>query len=326
MVVILGLIQLSAQIGHSIGATDCLITAEKSLSVFLKRNGLRFKPIGPEVDYHGKRSAYILPAKEGFSVMMGYRAKIQTALHRARPTVPRTPHQVLAQSESFDLAGFRFTVADEDTVWDHLSHLWREDDGGVPDSQDPFAIALGAFDTAESPAGTIRMTLNSPYGLPLLALADRVHRPVLEGSRKVAELSVLSLSKHYMAWWDSFRAGGCDPAPGSRRRLLLLLLGLLRMVYRVSKHLRVTTWLVLLDTATTRTLNAHGVMAVPIGPVCDSQGRAPHKIRLKEVEPALLNPALVKKLCSALIARNSCQTRPLQDILRDLSDTIPAVR
>ncbi len=75
---LLGLIRAIYHKGMSEGITEVLAVMDRRLHALLRRNGVRFRPIGPEIDCHGLRTPYALSIDE-----------LEQGCYRYRPDVYR---------------------------------------------------------------------------------------------------------------------------------------------------------------------------------------------------------------------------------------------
>jgi N-acyl amino acid synthase of PEP-CTERM/exosortase system len=329
-VIVLGLIQLMGQVAHSMGATHLLMTAEKPLQLFLKRHGLLFQSIGSETNYHGKRAPYAMKVADALPVLMNFRNKLLADLHEGEGGSSPSRHRTLAEGESFLLGGLEFAVASDQETIDKIHILRRQlvpaefaadvlrgaSDSRETDRYDSSAVPIAALDGEEA-VGAARLILNSPLGLPALQAARPALRHPLEGSRKVAEISRLVLAPAYGravggAWAGLFappfsktgEGRSVVPSRRDRRRAAILLIGLMRMIYRVSKRLRVTGWLVMANEESAEAFAKRGIMAHSLGPASDAAGRAPRLLRLHEIEGKLLDFGNVRALASDMVGRS----------------------
>ncbi|MBK8576338.1 MAG: PEP-CTERM/exosortase system-associated acyltransferase [Elusimicrobia bacterium] len=209
ILIFLGLSYAMIETGHSLSATYHLMTAERSLFVLLKRNGMRFAPIGPEVDYHGRRTPYAGDNEEMFRSVQSMQKRVLSFLsERAPATPPALQERALSEGESFRLGGYTFEIAATEEKVNQVFQLryrsYAEDfqlidpillpERRERDLYDPWSLHAVAFDGGNQMVGTVRLVLNSSLGLPCLEAADADEKNRLASSKKVAELSRLALA------------------------------------------------------------------------------------------------------------------------------------
>ncbi|MBL0059231.1 MAG: PEP-CTERM/exosortase system-associated acyltransferase [Elusimicrobia bacterium] len=315
ILIFLGLSYAVIDSAHRQGATHHLMTAERSLHVLLKRNGIHFDPIGPEVDYHGRRTPYAGVNEEMFKSVQSIRSKVFTFLsQRSGKVSPASQERALAEKESFRLGGFRFGVASEDERLDQVFQLrhrsYAEDFALIPsdsfpdkrerDVYDPWSLHAVAMDSGDRLVGTARLVLNTSLGIQSLESADPQERLRLSSTKKVAELSRLALAKPYgQAFADvlsvvlSIPLGPCSAGsmgPSDRRRAAVITLGLFRLLYRISKTIRLSGWCLLADDKMIDLLSRHQIHPELLGPENKTLGnRRPILLRFSDLETHLTN-------------------------------------
>jgi hypothetical protein len=215
----------------------------------------------------------------------------------------------LAAAEAFHLSGFDFFVATEGAVLDQVIQLsrkvvpWSPEVRNVKagrnpfeDIYDPWSIHMAATTHDGQVVGSFRLTLNSPIGLPSLEAARPEEQGRLGASKKVAELSRLALAQPFAGAfvdvWSTllsfpFPQPPEAPTQRTRKQAAMVTLGLFRLLYRISKSLRLTGWLSMLRPDTAEVLTHHGFVLRPIGPPADAGGRAPHLFGFREYEKSL---------------------------------------
>jgi N-acyl amino acid synthase of PEP-CTERM/exosortase system len=313
ILIFLGLSYAVIDAAHRQGATYHLMTAERSLHVLLKRNGIHFNPIGPEVDYHGRRTPYAGVNEEMFKSVQSIRSKVFTFLSQRSGTASLAiQERALAERENFRLGGFRFGVASEDEKLDQVFELrhrsYTEDFTLIPadsfpdkrerDVYDPWSLHAVAMDSDDRLVGTARLVLNTSLGLPSLESADPEERLRLSSTKKVAELSRLALAKPYgHAFADVLSfvlslplrpSSRLETGPMDRRRAAVITLGLFRMLYRISKTLRLSGWCILADAKMIDLLSRRQIRPELLGPENKNLGnRRPILLRFSDLETHL---------------------------------------
>ncbi|MBL0058503.1 MAG: GNAT family N-acetyltransferase [Elusimicrobia bacterium] len=245
---------------------------------------------------------------------------------------PALQERALVEGLSFRLGGFHFTVATTEDLLEKVYGLRYQSyvkdyrfapeadfpDGRHTDRYDPGSIHAVALDSEGNAVGTVRLVLNSPLGFQCLGAASEEHQVKLASSKKVAELSRLALANPYAgAFADVWSALLSMPVPlpvppgkpsaprRDRRRGAVILLGLFRMLYRVSKRLRLTGWCFMCNPATAAVYVRHGVPMNQLGPVVDRVGnRASHLARFHEIEHHLLNFDRIRAVALDLMVRD----------------------
>jgi N-acyl amino acid synthase of PEP-CTERM/exosortase system len=166
------------------------------------------------------------------------------------------------------------------------------------DEYDAFSVHIGAIDRNGELAGTARVVMSGPLGLPLfryctLFTADaELYRP-----GQVVEVSRLSVSRSYKRRTGDDGYGCREPldrsALADRRRLDgQVLLTLLKGVYHVSRHLGATHWLAATEKSLLRILTRYGFPSRRIGPESDYFGLvAPSAMDLQEFERVIASRA-----------------------------------
>ena len=274
ILIFLGLSYAMIETAQKHGATYHLMTAERSLYILLKRNGMRFVPIGPEVDYHGLRTSYAQVNDDLFQSVQSLKKKVHTFLsERASPSPPALHERALTAGEGFRLGGMVFEMASTEErveqvyklryrAYVHDFHLMdpaRFPDEKERDPYDPWSLHAVALDTNNQMLGTARLVLNSAMGLQCLDHADEEKRNQLSSTRKVAELSRLALAAPYgqassnvlsLLLSMPIHVTGTPWKPTEHRRGAVILLGLIRMLYRISKKLRLSGWCMLANRET----------------------------------------------------------------------------
>lgn len=318
VLIFLGLSHATIASAKARGASWHLMAAERSLWVMLKRNGMRFEPIGPEVDYHGRRTPYAGDNEEMFRSTQAVQERVVGLLARAADAVPvGVREESLAEGETFRLGGTTFGVAVTPAVVGRVYRLrhrvYVEDfelmppavDGLDRDPFDGWSLHVTANDADGRLVGTVRLVLNSPLGLPCLEKARPEERNRLLSSKKVAELSRLALVAPYgvafadvLAYLLSMPLVPRGPFvlnPGDRRRAAVITLGLFRMLYRMSKKLRLSGWVTLAHGETIALLSRHGIHPEILGPEDVSKDhRQPVLLRLADLEGPLTDFARIR--------------------------------
>lgn len=313
VLIFLGLSHATIASARALGASWHLMAAERSLWVLLKRNGMRFEPIGPEVEYHGRRTPYAGPNEEMFQSTQAVQTRVVSMLARESGAIPvGVQEKDLAEAGTFRLGGLSFNVASDpgsvDRVFVLRHQAYAEDFKLIPataqadardrDAHDAWSVHVAAEDPGGRLVGTVRLVLNSPLGLPCLEKAGAEERNRLLSSKKVAELSRLALASPYgHAFADVLSyllsvplipSGAVRPGPGDRRRGAVITLGLFRMLYRISKKLRLSGWVLLAHGETIALLERQGLRPALLGPVDETKDhRRPILLRLGDLEAHL---------------------------------------
>lgn len=231
----------------------------------------------------------------------------------------------------FRLGGFQFTAATTEQTMDNVFRLrfqsYVQDFHMAPaadfpdqkhlDPYDVHALHALAQDEKGRPVGTVRMVLNSPSGFQCLDAAAPEHRAKLGGSKKIVEISRLALAQPFAGAygdvWSALLSVPLPPVPApavpytprDRRRGAVILLGLFRMVYRMSQRLRITGWCFLAYPAVAAVYTRHGAPMHALGPVAPSLGqRAPHLVRFQEMERYLFDFPRIRAVAEDLKIQN----------------------
>lgn len=216
----------------------------------------------------------------------------------------------------FRLGGFQFSAAVTDRMIDDVFRLrfqsYIKDYRMAPaadfpdqkhaDPYDAHALHALAQDEKGNAVGTVRMVLNSPAGFQCLDAAAPEHRAKLGGSKKIVEISRLALAQPFAGAygdvWSALLSVPLPPMPApvepytprDRRRGAVILLGLFRMVYRLSQRLRITGWCFMAHPSVAAVYTRHGAPMHALGPVVASLGqRAAHLVRFQEMERYLFD-------------------------------------
>lgn len=341
LVVVLGLISVIYETAAANDIDHLVMASERSLWLLLKRFGLPWLPIGPETDYHGRRAPYALIMAKAKEPVGQFRQKIMAALLK-QPTAPPPAVQErdLVQGLDFRLGGFQFTAATSNELLDKVYRLRYKsyvqdikvaDPTLFPgqrhvDPQDSWSIHALALDNEDNAVGTLRLVLNSQIGFQTLEAASPEQRAKLAASRKLAELSRLALADPYARAsadiWSALMSIPIPPfalslterplAPGDRRRGAILLLGLFRLLYRISKRLRLSAWCFMGHPDAAAIYAKHGVSLHQIGPmVTEPAGsRAAHLVHFHEIEKHLLNFNQIRAVSQELISTRPKPTAP----------------
>ncbi len=339
LVVVLGLISVIYETAAANGIDHLIMASERSLWLLLKRFGLPWLPIGPETDYHGRRAPYALIMAKAKEPVGQFRQKIMAALMK-QPTAPPPAVQErdLVKGLDFRLGGFQFTAATSGELLDKVYRLRYKsyvqdikvaDPTLFPgerhvDPQDAWAIHGLALDKENNAVGTLRLVLNSQIGFQTLEAASPEQQKKLAASRKIAELSRLALADPYarasVDIWSALMSIQIPPfsattkelplAPGDRRKGAILLLGLFRLLYRISKRLRLSAWCFMGDPDAVAVYAKHGVVMHEIGPVINEPvgARAAHLVNFHEIEKHLLNFGKIKMVGQELIPQATTPT------------------
>lgn len=334
LVVVLGLINVIYGTAVANGIDHLVMASEKPLWLLLRRFGLPWKPIGPETDYHGRRAPYTLAIADAAKPVGQFRKKLMDALLKQPPTAPpAVQERELVNGLEFRLGGFQFAAATTSELLDQVYRLRyrayvRDIKVADPtlfpgekhtDPQDSWSIHAVALDPTGAAVGTIRLVLNSQVGFQTLEAASEDQRIKLVSSRKIAELSRLALGDPYARAsadiWSAlmsipiptFSASAEERplAPGDRRKGAILLLGLFRLLYRISKRLRLSAWCFMGHPEAATVYTKHGVPMHQIGPLVKEPvgTRAAHMVNFHEIEKHLLNFGQIKAVSQELMSQ-----------------------
>ncbi len=94
--VVLGLFKIMYHVSKRIDLKDWYMMAEKRLWYLLKRYHIRFKPVGPEMDYHGVRIPYLGHIADIETHMMRVSANLADSFQEGLGTASPTPQTVEA--------------------------------------------------------------------------------------------------------------------------------------------------------------------------------------------------------------------------------------
>ncbi|MBK7207987.1 MAG: hypothetical protein IPH91_06885 [Elusimicrobia bacterium] len=307
--VFLGLLHLAAQVAQTLGASHLVIAAEPGLSPLLGPTDIPWKPMGPE----GKATArpFVVRGTDAWPILLSLRGRALSRMPDKPDASARRPEFDRAAEEQFHLGGFDFTVAREDPVrrqifelrrrivpWAPQTRLLQPGRGPLMDAYDPWSVHAAATDNTGRVVGSFRLILNSPLGLPALEAARPEELQRLEKSRKIAELSGLCLAQPYASAfadvWSALlsypvAAPGDTPTSHQRHQGAILILGLFRLLYRISKSIRLTGWVVFLRSDAAEALTRNGYKLRAMGSPTDAAGRAPFFLQFIESEHSLFS-------------------------------------
>lgn len=163
--------------------------------------------------------------------------------------------------------------------------------GGLEkDEYDEYSLHFLAIDDDQNAAGTARLILPSELGFP----AEKHCRFSVDVSRiprnAIAEISRLAISRMYrrrvldgLYGESELYTGG--KVLGDRRRCNVILLGLLKLLYRESKWRGITHWYAVMEEGLAGLLGHYGFHFVQIGERVDYHGiRAPYLARIADIE------------------------------------------
>jgi len=303
----LGLLHLAAQVTQALGATHLIALPTPHIDALIARTDIPWAPLGPEGDGAGR--AFAARATDAWLILFSLRGRALSRWPETFPPAEAMAETALAAAEGFHLAGFDFTVATAPeqlreiyelrrriAPWAHQVRLRKPGGGPLADPYDPWSIHAAATDRAGRVVGSFRLTLNSPIGLASLEAARPDEQRRLEKSKKVAELSGLTLAQPYAGAfvdvWSALLsyplpAAGDAPTSHQRHQGAVLILGLFRLLYRISKTLRLTGWLTLLRADAAEVLTQNGFTLRSLGAPVDPAGRSPHFLAFSESEKSL---------------------------------------
>jgi N-acyl amino acid synthase of PEP-CTERM/exosortase system len=190
------------------------------------------------------------------------------------------------------------------------------------DAYDSHAICLAALDEAGDVIGTVRLILHSPQGFPIEHAVPTLHFPGDKPAPQcMGEISRLAVSAAYRRRIEdglygvesylrpSAGAGlaGCGVrrVPYERRKRPVIVLGLYRLLYQVSKRLGLTHWYMITEKKLWSLLRKYHILFHQIGQPVDYHGmRIPYLGTIAEMEahmqrtnPAFLQSFLVGAAC-----------------------------
>lgn len=162
-------------------------------------------------------------------------------------------------------------------------------DGLETDAYEAHAIHLAALDDADAVIGTVRLILHSPQGFPIEHAVPNLRfigaRPA---PQHLAEISRLAISPTYrrriedgLYGVESYlrqSEGGVLPDVGpprpqdERRKRPVIVLGLYRLLYQVSKRLGITHWYMVTEKKLWYILNKYHFLFHQIGEPVDYHG------------------------------------------------------
>jgi N-acyl amino acid synthase of PEP-CTERM/exosortase system len=147
------------------------------------------------------------------------------------------------------------------------------------DRFDEHSVHVGAVDGDGLLAGTARLVRNGVLGLPLLHRCTVYpHEQALLDSVLVVEVSRLSASR------SCRRRGSVQTASSDADVFLAVLTAL----YRASKRIGATHWLMAIERSLHRIIRRYGLPVRQIGPECDYFGPVtPHVIDLAELDAVI---------------------------------------
>lgn len=216
VIVMLGLIHEMFSVMQQIQTSDFYFMTERRLWVLLKRNGLALHQVSPEINYHGQRACYVGRLKEVGPTMAGYRRSLTQSLAQTAP--PDNPFHLpgLLAGENFEMASIRFETVRENILLNDVKDFFRD---------------FGSRENSGS--------LTGPGAFQVAAL-DR--------SGEVIGAAILQLDPQRASKKEGWVRRFVVPAsasPGAfrhRRKALLTAFGLIRLLYWISKDLRLTRW------------------------------------------------------------------------------------
>ena len=212
-------------------------------------------------------------------------------------------------------SGFKFVIADTDELKQATYRLRyqvyvreygfekpEDHPGGLEmDEYEAHSIHLAALDNADQVVGTIRMVLSSEKGFPIEHAAKLEYVGEKPPPERTAEISRLAVSKAYrrrreddMFGVESYLTesdGGILPdgsEPSSereRRKRPMIVLGLCRLMYHMSKRLGISHWYMITEKKLWFALKRYGFVFHQIGKPVEYHGtRIPYLAAVEEVE------------------------------------------
>lgn len=307
--VFLGLLHFAAQAAQTLGATHLVVGDEPGLSPLREETDIPWKPLGPE-GAAGARP-FIARSTDAWPILLSLRGRALSRTPDRTAAAEPLPEITQAAEERFHLAGFDFTVATEESVrrqiyelrrrivpWAPQTRLLQPGRGPLMDVHDPGSVHGAATDKTGRVVGSFRLILNSPSGLPALEAARPEERQRLEKSRKIAELSGLCLAQPYASAfadvWSALlsypvAAPRDTPTSHQRHQGAVLILGLFRLLYRISKSLRLSGWVMLMRADAAAALTRNGYTLRALGSPVDGAGRSPYFLQFIESEHSLFS-------------------------------------
>jgi N-acyl amino acid synthase of PEP-CTERM/exosortase system len=232
VIVMLGLIHEMFSVMQQIQTSDFYFMTERRLWVLLKRNGLALHQVSPEINYHGQRACYVGHLKEVGPTMAGYRRALTQSL--AETVQPDDPFHLpsLLAGENFEMGAIRFVSVEDNILFNDVKDFYR-------------SFGFGEESGALRKLGTFH-----------IAAVDR--------SGSVIGVASLLLDPHRASkkegWVKRFivPASTAPTAFRNKRKAVLTGFGLIRLLYWISKDLRLSRWKVALPSSLTDVLTAWG--------------------------------------------------------------------
>lgn len=174
------------------------------------------------------------------------------------------------------------------------------------DEWDPFSIHMAALDPDDRVIGTIRLVINSARGLPTLQAAQPFFQDKNPASRRIAEISRLAVARSFRRRVEDGLYGMesyLKPKDGAyvfhnapeetpsqeRRKKFVVVLGLFRIMYHVSKRMDLTDWYMMSEKRLWYMLKRYNIVFHEIGPEMDYHGkRVPYVGHVSEIEIHML--------------------------------------
>lgn len=214
----------------------------------------------------------------------------------------------------------------------------EEHPGGLEmDAYEPHSVTLAALDETDMVIGTVRLILHSPQGFPIEHAVPNLgflgDRPA---PHAIAEISRLAISSAYrrriedgLYGVESYlrqSEGGVladvgPPRPqDERRKRPVIVLGLYRLLYQVSKRLGITHWYMLTEKKLWYLLCKYHFQFHQIGEPVDYHGlRIPYLGRIADMETHMrqTHPEFLQSFLAGLEA----EYHPFMDMVSDHGGT-----
>ncbi len=276
VIVLLGLIHQMFAVMQQVQISEFYIMTERRLWVLLKRQGIRFHQVSPEINYHGQRACYLARVKEVAEPILGFRRALAQALVQTATDIPPFQLASLLAGESFDIAGIRFQTVASDNVLEKVlafdRTFWAGDKGV---STGVGALHLAAIDRTNAIVGSALLILDPNRTSKKVGAFQSLHVSTLDSS-------------------TSFR---------ERRRALIVAFGLMRLLYWVSKDLRLTRWKAALPGPLIDTLASLGIR---VGHIENDV----FSLSLSNLEGLSFNDGSLQTLMASLLTKVHFSRRP----------------
>jgi N-acyl amino acid synthase of PEP-CTERM/exosortase system len=174
------------------------------------------------------------------------------------------------------------------------------------DEWDPYSIHMAALNPEGEVIGTIRLVLNSIYGLPTLNAVTPHYQDKNPQSRHIGEVSRLAVARSFRRRVeDGFqgvkelastqtsiafhRAEEGEFPSQERRKRFAVVLGLFKIMYHVSKRLDLRDWYMVAEKRLWYLLKRYHILFNSIGPEMDYHGkRIPYLGHIADIETHMM--------------------------------------